>query len=168
MNLFTHKSSKNAFLISILSLITLLMGMGTFSACNKSNACDIKASFVKDNNTTQRTAMVAFCVSKGINYKIDSSGILYEIIAPGNSAKPNLCETISMTYVGTLLNGTQFDAGTISYSLSQLIVGWQITVPMIGKGGHIKVVLPSSLGYGSAGQGPIPPNSPLYFDITLN
>jgi FKBP-type peptidyl-prolyl cis-trans isomerase len=73
-----------------------------------------------------------------------------------------------MTYVGTLLNGTKFDASTISYPLSQLIVGWQIAVPLIGKGGRIKVVLPSSLGYGAQAAGPIPANSPLYFDITLN
>jgi FKBP-type peptidyl-prolyl cis-trans isomerase len=73
-----------------------------------------------------------------------------------------------MTYTGTLLNGTKFDAGTISYPLSQLIVGWQIAVPLIGKGGRIKVVLPSSLGYGAQTTGPIPANSPLYFDITLN
>jgi FKBP-type peptidyl-prolyl cis-trans isomerase len=73
-----------------------------------------------------------------------------------------------MTYTGTLLNGTQFDAGTISYPLSQLILGWQIAVPKIGKGGRIKVVIPSSLAYGAQANGGIPANSPLYFDIVLN
>ena len=113
-------------------------------------------------------AMVAFCNARNITYTTDSSGILYQIITAGASKKPNLCETISMTYTGTLLNGTQFDAGTISYPLSQLILGWQIAVPKIGKGGRIKVVIPSSLAYGGQARSGIPANSPLYFDIVLN
>ncbi|MCF8286393.1 MAG: FKBP-type peptidyl-prolyl cis-trans isomerase [Chitinophagaceae bacterium] len=128
----------------------------------------MKASYTNDANAAQNTAMVAFCTTNNITYSTHPSGILYQIITPGAASKPNLCETISMTYTGTLLNGTKFDAGTISYPLSQLIVGWQITVPLIGKGGRIKVVLPSSLGYGAQTTGPIPANSPLYFDITLN
>ena len=80
----------------------------------------------------------------------------------------NLCESLSITYTGKLLNGTQFDAGTFSSALSGLIPGWQIVVPYIGKGGHMKVLLPSSLAYGAQANGSIPANSPLYFDIVLN
>jgi FKBP-type peptidyl-prolyl cis-trans isomerase len=36
------------------------------------------------------------------------------------------------------------------------------------KGGHMKMVVPSSLAYGCTGiPGVIPPNTPLYFDIVL-
>jgi FKBP-type peptidyl-prolyl cis-trans isomerase FkpA len=67
------------------------------------------------------------------------------------------------------MNNKQFDAGTITYVLNQLIKGWQIAVPKIGVGGEIKVLIPSSLGYGSAGAGSsIPGNSPLYFNIKLS
>jgi FKBP-type peptidyl-prolyl cis-trans isomerase FkpA len=50
-----------------------------------------------------------------------------------------------------------------------LIQGWQIAVPKIAPGGSMKVLIPSNLGYGSQGAGSsIPPNAPLYFEISLN
>ena len=171
----TPKTPKKTSYSSILSLFLIIAGIALIAACNKSDnkdpqstACAVTAMYAKDTSAAQRAQMIAFCNNNGITYTIHPSGILYQIITPGAASKPNLCETISMTYTGTLLNGTKFDAGTISYPLSQLIVGWQIAVPLIGKGGRIKVVLPSSLGYGAQTTGPIPANSPLYFDITLN
>jgi FKBP-type peptidyl-prolyl cis-trans isomerase len=168
MSILTQKTTKIIGFSSILATLALIFVISSQSSCAKSNACDLKASYTNDANTAQNTAMLAFCTTNSITYSTHPSGILYQIITPGAASKPNLCETISMTYTGTLLNGTKFDAGTISYPLSQLIVGWQIAVPLIGKGGRIKVVLPSSLGYGAQTTGPIPANSPLYFDITLN
>lgn len=169
MSIFNKKSKKTAGLLSILAVFTLIIILSTQSSCSKSGACSLKADFTPDKNTTQNAAMVAFCTANNISYTTDESGILYQIITPGSSTHPNLCETLSMTYTGTLLNGTKFDSGTISnYSLGQLIPGWQIAVPKIGKGGHIKVLIPSSLAYGAQAVGSIPANSPLYFDIVLN
>ena len=166
---FNSKSTKKAYFFSFLVIFSIIIGsLISITSCNKSTPCTFQAVFTNDHNSAQNIAMVAFCVSNNINYTTDSTGILYQIITPGSSSHPNLCETISMTYKGTLLNGTQFDANTISYPLNQLITGWQIAVPKIGKGGHIKVLIPSSLAYGSQAVGGIPANSPLYFDITLN
>jgi FKBP-type peptidyl-prolyl cis-trans isomerase FkpA len=113
--------------------------------------------------------MVNYAKANSINYTEDPSGILYEITNAGSGTKPSLSSTITVTYKGKLLNGTQFDAGTITYALSSLIQGWQIAVPKIAPGGSIRVLIPSNLGYGAQGAGSsIPPNSPLYFEITLN
>jgi FKBP-type peptidyl-prolyl cis-trans isomerase len=175
MSIFTSKTSKKHLFSYILSLFTSILIIFTQVACSKSGnsdstgtGCNLTAQYTPNHNSTQNSAMVAYCVANGINYTTDSSGILYEIITPGAATKPNLCETLSMTYTGKLLNGTQFDAGTISYPLSQLIVGWQIAVPKIGKGGRIKVLIPSTLAYGAQAVGTIPANSPLFFDIVLN
>jgi FKBP-type peptidyl-prolyl cis-trans isomerase FkpA len=41
-------------------------------------------------------------------------------------------------------------------------------LPKIQVGGHIKLLIPSHLAYGCAGQAPlVPGDAPLYFDITL-
>jgi len=40
-------------------------------------------------------------------------------------------------------------------------------VPYIKKGGKIKLLIPSALGYGSNAAGSIPANSVLIFDIEL-
>lgn len=168
MTIFTQKSSKMKAFLTILGIFASILVFFTQSSCNKTGGCTLTANYANDNNATQKTSMVNFCTTNNISYSTHPSGILYQIITPGSATKANLCETISMTYTGTLLNGTKFDSGTISYPLSQLIVGWQIAVPLIGKGGHIKVVIPSSLAYGSQSVGSIPANSPLFFDIILN
>ena len=168
MNHFTSKNSKKAIFLPIFASILVIIGFTTFSSCNKTEACKLTANYTKDENAAQKAAMIAFCVINNITYTEDPSGILYQIINPGSSTKVNLCQTLSITYTGKYLNGTQFQTGTFDSSLSNLIPGWQIVVPYIGKGGHIKILLPSSLAYGTQGNSSIPPNTPLYFDIVLN
>ena len=168
MTNFTAKKPKKALFLTIFASILLIIVFTTISSCNKTEACKLTANYPKDVNSTQRAAMIAYCTTNNINYTIDSSGIVYQIITPGSTTKVNLCESLSITYVGKLMNGAQFDAGTFSSPLSNLVPGWQIVVPYIGKGGRMKILIPSSLAYGSQANGSIPANSPLYFDIILN
>jgi FKBP-type peptidyl-prolyl cis-trans isomerase len=51
--------------------------------------------------------------------------------------------------------------------LGQLAQGFIEGVQMIGVGGKIKMILPSKLGYGENGGGPINPFTPLVFDVDL-
>ena len=152
---FNTKSPKKAIITTFLAVFSIILGIFTISSCSKSGA-------------TEQEQMISFAKSQSINYTTDPSGLLYEIITPGNSTKPVATSTITVTYKGLLMNGTQFDAGTITYPLNQLIPGWVIALPKIGVGGEMKVLIPSSLGYGSQGAGSIPGNSPLYFEIKLS
>jgi FKBP-type peptidyl-prolyl cis-trans isomerase len=171
-------SPKNKLKISLYNLMSLLfiyLLLTLVSACSKSDtndqqstACNVKAQYTNDNSATQRALMEAFCNNNGITYTVHPSGILYQIMTPGDTAKPNLCTSLTMTYTGKLMTGIQFDKGTITYPLKDLIVGWQIAVPLIGKGGKIKMVIPSSLAYGPNANGSIPANSPLYFEMSID
>ena len=169
----TTKNTLKTINSSILSLFLLLAGIALFSACSKSDndqqttACTFQAQYKNDSSATQRALMIAFCNNNGITYTIHPSGILYQIITPGDSTKPNLCTSLTMTYTGKLMTGIEFQNGTITYALRELIVGWQIAVPLIGKGGKIKMVIPSSLAYGEEGRPGIPSNAPLYFEMSL-
>jgi FKBP-type peptidyl-prolyl cis-trans isomerase FkpA len=121
---------------------------------------------------SEQTALVSYCTTNSINYTAHSSGILYEIVNPGSGTSPTLSSRIYITYSGQLFNGTVFDsqsnASLTGWSLSSLIDGWKIGLPLIKKGGRIKLVIPSSLAYGCAGSGTtIPANTPLFFDISL-
>ena len=171
----TPKNTLKTSYSSILSLFFILVGIALFSACSKSDnndpqstACNITANYKNDSSATQRTQMIAFCNNNGITYTIHPSGILYQITTPGDTTKPDLCTSLTMTYTGKLMTGIQFDKGTITYPLKDLIVGWQIAVPLIGKGGKIKMVIPSSLAYGPNANGSIPANSPLYFEMSID
>lgn len=99
-------------------------------------------------------------------------GLYYEIIEPGEGdVFPKEDAIITIKYKGTLLDGTVFDQtfgeDTATFALNQLIQGWQIGIPLLQKGGKIKLYIPSAIGYGSNGTGGIPPCSVLVFDIEL-
>ena len=148
------------------SLIALL-GMVLLSlSCGKTSDSGCTPATI----ASEKPAMVAYCTANGITYTEHSSGILYQIITPGTGATPTIASKVLAMYTGKLLNGTVFDSQTsnpIEFPLSGVIDGWKIGIPLLKAGGKIKLVIPSALAYSCVGTGPIPGNSPLYFEVTL-
>lgn len=101
------------------------------------------------------------------------SGLLYEIIEPGNEVKPAPEDEVSVYYEGTLIDGTKFDGNMeadqpISFALNGVIKGWTEGLQYIGEGGHIKLYIPSDLGYGDRGAGyQIKGGAALVFEVKL-
>ena len=106
-----------------------------------------------------------------LNAQSISTGIYYVIGKPGSISKPNRYSTITVDYMGRLTNGTGFDStagkSPLVVPLAEMIPGWWIGVPLIGRGGQIKLLIPSALGYSYQAKGIIPANSVLIFDIEL-
>ncbi|CAN7499459.1 FKBP-type peptidyl-prolyl cis-trans isomerase [Massilia sp. LjRoot122] len=88
--------------------------------------------------------------------------------------------TVVVHYTGWLYepkaeskHGAQFDSSSgrepFSFQLGagQVIPGWDAGVQGMKVGGKRTLIIPSSLGYGSSGAGPIPPNANLIFDVEL-
>jgi FKBP-type peptidyl-prolyl cis-trans isomerase FkpA len=121
--------------------------------------------------SSEEPAIIAYASANGITTTRHSSGLYYEIISPGGGGvTPSVNSKVFVTYTGKLLDGSVFDqqanADKTGWVLGTLIAGWQIGLPLIHKGGEIKLIVPSSLAYGCA-NGPLPPNSILYFDVHL-
>ena len=98
------------------------------------------------------------------------SGMYVVIDSAGTEEKPNLSHEVTIFYHGYLLDGTEFDGtGTepATFALTDLIPGWQIGIPMFGKGGKGKLIIPPGLAYGPNDNGQIPGNSTLMFEIEL-
>ena len=101
------------------------------------------------------------------------NGFYYTINTQGAGSVPAACSGVTVKYVGKLTNGNIFDNSNTNYpngttfTLGQLIPGWQQGIPLIQKGGSITLYIPPSLGYGASGSGPIPANSILIFNIEL-
>jgi peptidylprolyl isomerase len=84
-------------------------------------------------------------------------------------------QTLSVQYVGVLYKtGKQFDASwdrgqPFSFTLGTggVIKGWDMGLVGMHVGGRRQLIIPASLAYGATGQGTIPPNAPLIFDIDL-
>ncbi|MCX8480610.1 MAG: FKBP-type peptidyl-prolyl cis-trans isomerase, partial [Sediminibacterium sp.] len=147
----------------LLMLVLNGCSKSTDTSTNTTNCTNI--SFEKELDT-----MISFCKLKNIKYTQHPKGFLYQIIDTGVGNFITISNRISVVYTGTYLNSVTFDAtaNPIFFSLSEVIVGWQECLQLIRNKGRIKVVLPSSLSYGCNGRGSIPPNTPLYFDITIS
>lgn len=111
----------------------------------------------------------AFITKGNLDFQRHETGLYYQIIAPGSGQLVYNANTrISVKYARRLLDGQVFDQGNLSsIALGGLISGWHIGVPLIQKGGKIRILIPSPYGYGQSAAGSIPPNSVLDFDIEL-
>jgi FKBP-type peptidyl-prolyl cis-trans isomerase FkpA len=155
-----------------LKYLTLLVGLaGCIASCNKDNfvdSFDYETQFKLDT-TTIRSFVLANKISVS---KINEYGVFYQVLAPGTGSityGPNT--QITVNYNGRLLNGTGFDSTAVgkpkTWALGNMIPGWQIGIPLIQKGGKIRLFIPSYYGYGNQATGPIPANSVLDFTIEL-
>jgi FKBP-type peptidyl-prolyl cis-trans isomerase len=100
-------------------------------------------------------------------------GLQFKILQNGFGKRPNFTDTVKVYYTGTLINGTLFDGTSpglpASFKVSSVIPGWIEALTIMREGDHWQLVIPSNLAYGErgAGNGTIPPNQVLVFDITL-
>lgn len=122
--------------------------------------------------TTEVQSIQNYLHSQNITATANPAGFYYIILSSGTGpAIVNLCSKITVSYVGKLFDGSVFDQSPPNsnriFELGSLIVGWQKGIPLINKGGSIRLFIPPSLGYGPMTQGPIPGNSILIFDIQL-
>ncbi len=96
-----------------------------------------------------------------------------EDIVVGTGAVAVAGDRVSVNYVGMFLNGVVFDSSagraplTFVVGGGSLIPGFEQGVVGMRVGGKRRVTMPPSLAYGSQGQGSIPPNTPLRFEIDL-
>ena len=104
-----------------------------------------------------------------------ASGLKYVDLVEGTGASPQIGQTVSVNYLGTLENGTKFDSSYDRNTPFQFILGsgsvikgWDEGIKSMKVGGKRKLIIPSELGYGTRGSPPkIPPNSTLLFEVEL-
>ncbi len=150
------------------SLLLLAFFALVFSACKKSSNTTptvdpaIQAKIDDD-------LIKAYIAANNLTAVKDPSGLYYQIIDPGSGTAPTVKSTVTVAYVGKLLNGSPFDSSSNYTALlgGNLIQGWKIGIPYIKPGGRILLIIPSALAYGPPGKGSIPPNTVLIFTIDL-
>jgi FKBP-type peptidyl-prolyl cis-trans isomerase len=100
-------------------------------------------------------------------------GVQYKIIKAAEGISPKLGDKVQVHYVGTLLDGTEFDNSVkrdepLEFPVNAVIEGWQDLLQVMKEGMKVKAWIPSALAYGEAGVPPlIPANSMLVFEVEL-
>jgi len=102
-----------------------------------------------------------------------ASGLQYEILKSGTGTKPTAADTVKVNYVGTLVDGTEFDSSIkrgepAVFQLAQVIPAWTEGIQLMAVGGKFRFTVPSNLAYGAQGAGGvIPPFATLVFEVDL-
>ncbi|MEO0696393.1 MAG: FKBP-type peptidyl-prolyl cis-trans isomerase [Pseudomonadota bacterium] len=105
-----------------------------------------------------------------------ASGLQYEVLSEGEGEglSPAASDLVTVHYVGTLTDGTEFDSSrkrdaAARFPLNAVIPGWTEGVQLMSEGDRFRLYLPPELAYGEGGTpgGPIGPNEALIFDVEL-
>lgn len=126
-------------------------------------------------NTASNVQQPPAKASAPTEWRTTPSGLKYRRTqGDGAGPKPGPTDTVTIHYVGRLMDGTEFDSSLrtgepITMALPTLIRGWQEGVPLMSVGDVYEFQVPPDLGYGpdGGGGGLIPPNATLQFTIGL-
>jgi len=110
--------------------------------------------------------------AKAEGVTVTESGLQYSVITKADGPKPAATDTVKVHYVGTLVDGTEFDSSVArgepaTFPLNRVIAGWTEGVQSMSVGEKYKFVIPADLAYGENGAGSIPANATLIFEVEL-
>ena len=104
---------------------------------------------------------------------VTPSGLQYEVITMGTGPRPTAQSTVKVHYVGTTIDGTEFDSSVrrnepATFPVGQVIPGWTEALQLMPVGSKFRIVLPAAIGYGARAVGDkIKPYSTLVFEVEL-
>lgn len=136
-------------------------------------SADQTASLNTDNGTVAGTSTQTTSTTMPTE-NVTELQVTDEVVGTGATAAAG--DSITVNYVGSLTNGTVFDAsanhGTTGFTFSlgtgQVIKGWDQGIVGMKEGGKRVLVIPASLAYGEQAVGDvIPANSTLVFEVEL-
>lgn len=162
---------------SILGYIVLI-GVTTFGIIYVLNYTNKKTAGVLPTPTPKQVVAESSPKSDNmtVNKKMaDVTELKIEDLKVGTGAEAVAGKKITVNYTGTLTDGTKFDSSLnpgrtpfeFNLGAGQVIEGWDKGFAGMKVGGKRRLTIPSSMGYGPQGTGPIPGNATLIFEVEL-
>lgn len=132
----------------------------------------VEQSKVKADAETRKAQlpqlMADYVKNSGMTFKTTASGLQYAVKTEGTGDSPKNGDVCKCNYVGKFMDGKIFDQNkNMDMPIGGMIPGFNEALMMMKKGGKATFLIPPAIGYGEQGQGPIPGNSPLVFEVEL-
>ncbi len=151
------------------SALTIAVIISVHQSSNQSTASTSKTTTTGNKSKLQGTKLANFTPTTSI------TKLSYQDTTPGTGTTALAGSNVTVVYTGAVAStGIIFqsssDTGSpVTFSLSQVIPGWQEGIPGMKVGGTRRLFIPANLAYGAnppSGSG-IPANAALVFDVTL-
>ncbi|MES2701763.1 MAG: FKBP-type peptidyl-prolyl cis-trans isomerase [Bacteroidota bacterium] len=136
-------------------------------------------SFAQTQADKDEQVLKAYFAKNKIKATRTPAGVYYVVSKKGSGENMKAGQHIAMKYLGTFLDGKRFDGNmdekfnskgnpySFTLGAGQVIRGWDEGIQHFNTGSRGTIYLPSAMGYGAQGMGPIPPNSVLVFHIEV-
>jgi len=125
-------------------------------------------------------AIVDYLAANSITGTEIKNNVRYLITQLGTGVTPCIESTVIVKYQGRLMktgsifdpspgSGVDWQSREANFKLSNLILGWQIALPVLPLGSKATLYIPSGYGYGASGGGggTIPSNANLIFEMEI-
>jgi FKBP-type peptidyl-prolyl cis-trans isomerase len=164
----TNENVTKVVPVVVTVIIVAVLSVGIFVILNKGGSSlttEQQSNIEQDLNLEETDNMTNIQDFDELEIATIQEGSGIEAI-PGN--------TVSVHYKGTLSDGTQFDSSydrgiPFEFTLGDgmVITGWEEGVKGMKVGEIRELRIPSSMGYGESGSGPIPGSAGLIFTVEL-
>jgi FKBP-type peptidyl-prolyl cis-trans isomerase FklB len=151
---------------------TIMAAMQAFQAALQEQQQGSRAEMLVRNKAAAEKFLAEN--AKKENVITTTSGLQYRVISHGTGKqKPSEKDTVKVHYVGTLLDGTEFDSSyarnePAEFGLANVIPGWTEALQLMVVGDKFQLFIPASLAYGEGGAGQkIEPNALTIFEVEL-
>jgi FKBP-type peptidyl-prolyl cis-trans isomerase FkpA len=145
-------------------------------------------SVANAEKTAEPAKIKNYIADKKLTVNKTDSGLYYVITKPGVGANVVNGDTALVVYTGSLLSGKVFDTSIKEVAVKaklgsldqrpytpikvvigqkKVVAGWEQGLLLLNKGAKATLIIPSKLGWGANGAGPIPPYSPVVFEVEL-
>ncbi len=172
--------------IKLYSLVALAMGSISLFSCVDSEETS-EAIFLADKEAIENYLDTASIVNVKEYASPEDAFYQYWQFVSGSQDSVFVGDTVKVHYVGKFISGTVFDTSieqiavdnglynpNYNYLPLKFVVGNRTVLPafefgisIMELGDKATMIMPSELGYGRQGNGPVPPNTPLIFEVEL-
>ena len=147
------------------------------SASSQSQTPDSSTAQPPASSTTAEPSVDPTKFTQYDKYK-DGTAAQFAELKVGDGDQLSSGKKAAVLYKGWLTNGQLFDQSraddkgqlqpfTLTLGAHEVISGWEQGLNGMQVGGSRLLIIPPSVGYGASGQGSIPPNSVLVFQVQL-
>ncbi len=154
-----------------------LIGSLILGACSDKPAPPAQPAAPTPAAATATIESATFAAPLGVDLATSTkapSGLYYRNLVAGTGAVVANGQTLSMRYTGWLPDGTRFDGNEpdgaplpFVLGTTGIIEGWNLGILGMRVGGRRQLIIPSALGYGPNGNGPVPPNTIMVFNVEV-